>query len=471
MDVEDSRSVKKRSASRSGSARDPFPVGRASSALLGALALAAAHCGGAQDAGSASPDAASDVASDGGMAAAETAPPTEDAARPDDARAPGDSTALPESAADAPAADAPGDASLPDAVADAPLPDATDDAPGADAGDPLIAGLYDPARPSASQECDGTPLTVDDVIAALDPGTGMMFIGPSDYASHTYESIARGALAMQTYRQQCTTLTGCAPWATIGASIHGLYFGLTVSADRTLRAQPYDAFSDAITHSPFVIGGGDFLVDQTSANLRYLARVLVTRRADGSLCASAATPLIAYQADADTTVKSYDVSRTMLRPALTAMTAQTDLPPSDAAPQICDGTPASDPMIATAWFAPGATVASFSGRPTHRRGVTRNCHPLTACSPWSDFDDSVWPALSDLEITGGHISVTGRLLSNTFGATLASGSFTSTLDGYALEGLVSTTCAGQRSVERYSNLDLGPDAVVERYGRERIDVQ
>jgi hypothetical protein len=298
----------------------------------------------------------------------------------------------------------------------------------------------------------------------------MMFIGPPDYASTLYQGVARGAFAMQTYSQQCTTLTGCAPWAASTAS-RGLILGISVSADRTLRAQPYSDFSDAITYSPFVIGGGDFLVDYAPIpNTRYLARVRITRRADGSLCASAATPAITSQVDTDTTVESYDVGQVTLRPAITASTAPTDPPPSDAAPQVCDGTPASDTMIAGAWFAPGATGASFSGRPDYRRGVTRSCHPLTACSSWTDFDGSEWPALTGLGISGGQISVGGALLSNSFGAPLTSGTFTGTVDGYTVEGIVSTTCAGQRSVAQDSSSGLGPDAVIERYGRERIDV-
>jgi len=451
--------------------------------LLGAIALTTTHCGDTQGAANGAPDAASDR----GIGTPDTAQPGNDARPMDDARTPEDTPGrgLPDAVADAPsvdagrpldaaldrAPDASRDASLPDAVADVTLPDAPRDAPLADADDPLVAGLYDPARPSAAQECAGTPLTLDEIIGALDPGTAMMFIGPRDYASYLYDSVARGAFALQEHRQQCTRLTGCAPWTVVnGGGGRGLILGLEVSADRTLRARPYSDFSSAITYSPFVIDDGDFLVDYAPANLRFLARVRVTRRVDGSLCASAATPTFTYHPDADTTVQSYNVSQITLRPARTARTALTDPPPSDASPQICDGTPASDAMIASAWFAAGATSASFSGRPTYRRGAYRSCHPLTACSTWTDYAGSEWPALTGLSISDGHISVSGNVYSNWLSARLNSGSFTGTVADFAVEGLVSTTCAGQRSVARESRYVLGPDVVWERYGRERIDV-
>jgi hypothetical protein len=60
--------------------------------------------------------------------------------------------------------------------------------------------------------------------------------------------------------------------------------------------------------------------------------------------------------------------------------------------------------------------------------------------------------------------------SDRLSARIDSGSFTGTVAAYTVEGLVSTTCAGQRSVAHESRSTLGPGVVWERYGRERIDV-
>jgi hypothetical protein len=386
----------------------------------------------------ATPEAATsqDAATPPDAGAGDARPPNEDAEAPDgavDGSVDSSPSSTPDATADA-TATPPIDSAIP------PGPDATPPADAADDGSTPASQLQDPGRITLPYECDGTTLTLAEVLSLFDSGTASKTIGLT------------GELAPQTWSRTCAPLTGCTAW-TVAASTSpkALAFELIFSGSTlsSMIAFGYDAYFDQLGQQSVPVSAGDFMiVNDPTVNPE---RIRLTHPAAGGICVSVATTLT----NSPVGQQSFSVGKGTLTPSTLARSAVTDRPALESAPDLCPGPGASTAAIAAAWFQPGTTTVAV---PATRYDVAgRSCHPVTGCTAWGQqqnitnpeqtlpipihlevYDPSIAVQLSD----SSNNIITNGLFSGTFSmGTGSTGTF---------HGVVSTTCIGNRTDETLS---------------------
>jgi hypothetical protein len=311
----------------------------------------------------------------------------------------------------------------PDALAP---PDAADDASTA------ASQLQDPGRITLPYECDGTTLTLSEVLSLFDPGTATKMIGLT------------GELAPQTWSRTCASLTGCTPWTTAAStSPNALAFeltfsGLTVS---TMVAIGYDTLFDQLGQERVPVSEGDFMiVNDVTVNPE---RIRFTHPAAGGICVSVATTV----QDGVGGQQTFSVGKGTLSPSAVARSAVTDRPALESAPDLCPGPGASTADIAAAWFQPGTTTVAV---PATRYDVAgRSCHPVTGCSAWGEQHNIANPEQTlpiPIHLEAGATTIAVQL-SDASNNTITNGLFSGTfaMGTGTFHGVVSTTCIGNRT--------------------------
>jgi hypothetical protein len=374
--------------------------------------------------GSTSPDAATtpDAAAD--AAAGDARLPSEDAAGPD-----GAADGSPSSTSDgSPTAEASGptDGGIP------PEPDAIAPVDAADDASTPASQLQDPGRITLPYECDGTTLSLSELLSLFDPGTATRMIGLT------------GELAPQTWSRTCASLTGCTPW-TVAASTSpkALAFELIFSGSTlsSMIAFGYDSYFDQLGQQSVPVSSGDFLiVNDPTVNPE---RIRLTHPAAGGICVSVATPI----QDSPVGKQSYSVGKGTLSPSTLARSAATDRPALESAPDLCPGPGASTADIAAAWFQPATTIVAV---PATRYDVAgRTCHPVTGCTAWGQQQNITNPEQTlpiPIHLEAYTTTIAVQLSdgsNNTITNGLFSGSFASGTGSF--HGVVSTTCIGNRT--------------------------
>jgi hypothetical protein len=413
------------------------------------LILAASGCGSAgtpnpgqtatEDASvsdSAPPEAATqDVGPTPDAGAADAGPPNADAEAPD-----GSLDGPPSTTSDS---SAPTDTGTPTDSGTLPEPDATDATPPPDAADDAstpASQLQDPGRITLPYECDGTTLTLSEVLSLFDPGTATKMIGLT------------GELAPQTWSRTCASLTGCTPWtAAASTSPKALAFELIFSGSTvsSMIAFGYDAYFDQLGQQSVPVSEGDFMiVNDLTVNPE---RIRLTHPAAGGICVSVATTV----QNSPVGQQSFSVGKGTLTPSTLARSAPTDRPALESAPDLCPGPGASTADIASAWFQPGTTTVAV---PATRYDVAgRTCHPVTGCTAWGQQQnitnpEQTLPIPIHLEAYTTTIAVQ---LSDASNNTITNGLFSGTFSmgtgsTGTFHGVVSTTCIGNRTDETTS---------------------
>jgi hypothetical protein len=375
------------------------------------------------------PEAASEDSGTRADAGAGDARPANDDAEGPDGAADGSPSSTsdgspPDSSATAEASSPTDSGVLPEPDAIAPI-DAADDA------STTASQLQDPGRITLPYECDGTTLTLPEVLSLFDPGTATKMIGLT------------GEIAAQTWSRTCAPLTGCTTWTAASTPANAfafqlLFTGFTVS---TMVARGYDAYFDDLGQELVPVSEGDFMiVNDPTVNPE---RIRLTHPAAGGICVSVATPL----QDGIGGQQSFSVGKGTLSPSMLARSAATDRPALESAPDLCPGPGASTAAIAAAWFQPGTSTVDV---PATRYDVAgRSCHPVTGCTAWGQQQNISNPEQTlpiPLRLNAGTTTISVQL-SDSSNNTITNGLFSGTfgMGTGTFHGVVSTTCIGNRT--------------------------
>lgn len=320
-------------------------------------------------------------------------------------------------------------------------PDAgsSSDSGGADSssgGDPTIdtgadnPALQDPARPSAPYECQGVTLTAATFVPYVAQGT-------SGFTADTRKNgdWQEWGLGLIKIQKTCTGATGCSAWqeapgradweefnsemVRVGLRVAGNGVGYVINPLWQLQGN----FGSVTEERKKVATTIDLQLRlrllNTSiaavADVRQRMRIIATTQSDGSMCVSAAGPVV-HEAAADGTTTDWF----WVGSATSPVSLRSPTPDPALASYQCTGAPSTDAQIA-AIFSSGQAELDFAGASSATQ-FEHSCHPLSGCTPYAStylggalvaiaVDGPHFAARLNSEITGPTYAITSGLFS------------------------------------------------------------
>lgn len=245
--------------------------------------------------------------------------------------------------------------------------------------------LYDDTRASLPYECEGTPLSRNEIVELFAAGRDAFELGSGTFG--------RAPISWTKLDQACNEFTGCTAWS--DGVIGGTNFEFTLTEDDVL------SFNTRLD-SKQAISGGDFLYEEYSN-----WRVRIVRTATDEVCMSAVdhTP----SPNSQNGSSSFRIGKVII-----PSPSPTSSDPAEPAPLTyeteCTGATLSTTEMYTEWFAPSQTQTSIY--PSAVEIASRSCHPVTGCAQWrvsSNWNNNMtgaFPLTRDLNVDSvGDVSV------------------------------------------------------------------